>query len=209
MAVLPQQDSGPPQSPHPLPKLGRIGAALALSGAGLALLAWGGDQALRRLYQHWQPRLEQSLGRVLGHPLELGPYQGLAWAGLRLGPSRIGAGPSDASSVAVRSLAVSLDPLASLRLRLPVLHVTLAGVRANLRRNRQGQPRPRLTDCQLYVWPRSLEELASALAEQGKTRRVAPVVLRRLGGGQRAYFSFLERPMPLTGIQLVDLARDH
>ena len=56
---------------------------------------------------------------------------------------------------------------------------------------------------------RSLEELASALAEQGKTRRVAPVVLRRLGGGQRAYFSFLERPMPLTGIQLVDLARDH
>ena len=139
MAVLPQQDSGPPQSPHPLPKLGRIGAALVLSGAGLALLAWGGDQALRRLYQHWQPRLEQSLGEVLGHPLELGPYQGLAWAGLRLGPSRIGAGPTDASSVAVRSVAVSLDPLASLCLRLPVLHVTLAGVRADLRRNRQGQ----------------------------------------------------------------------
>jgi translocation and assembly module TamB len=103
------------------------------------LLAWGGDQALRRLYQHWQPRLEQTLGRVLGHPLALGPYQGLAWDGLRLGPSRIGAGPTDASSVAVRSVAVSLDPLASLRLRLPVLHVTLAGVRADLRRNRQGQ----------------------------------------------------------------------
>ena len=56
---------------------------------------------------------------------------------------------------------------------------------------------------------RSLDELANAISEQMKSRRVVPVVLRRLGGGQRAYFSFLERPMPLTGIQLVDLSRDY
>lgn len=54
---------------------------------------------------------------------------------------------------------------------------------------------------------RSLEELAGAISEQMKSRRVVPVVLRRLGGGQRAYFSFLERPMPLIGIELVDLSR--
>ena len=139
MAVLPQQEPGlsqpPPQSPSPI----RIGIALAASGASLALLVWGGEQALRRLYQHWQPRLEKNLSSLLGHPVELGPLQGLGWAGLLLGPSRIGPGSQDASTVTARSVAVSLDPLASLRLRLPVLHVSLAGVRADLRRNAQGQ----------------------------------------------------------------------
>jgi len=54
---------------------------------------------------------------------------------------------------------------------------------------------------------RSLEDLALTISEQIKSRRVVPVVLRRLGGGQRAYFSFLERPMPLMGIELIDLSR--
>ena len=39
----------------------------------------------------------------------------------------------------MRSVLVSLDPLASLRQRLPVVHVGLTGVRAELRRNSQGQ----------------------------------------------------------------------
>ena len=38
-------------------------------------------------------------------------------------------------------------------------------------------------------------------------RRVVPVVLRRLGGGQRAYFSFLERPMATLGVERIDLSR--
>jgi translocation and assembly module TamB len=118
--------------------------ALALAGGGLVLAVWGGDQALRRAYQHWKPRLERPLGQLLGHPVTLGPYQGLGWGGLTIGPSRVGPGPvggggGDGSSLTVRSLAVSLDPLASLRQRLPVLHVGLSGVRADLRRNAQGQ----------------------------------------------------------------------
>ena len=179
MAVLPLQDSGPPPPPNPSSRLARIGAALALSGAGLALLAWSGDQALRRLYQHWQPRLEKSLSEVLGHPLELGPYMGLGWGGLGLGPSRIGAGPSDASSVTVRSVAVSLDPLTSLRLRLPVLHVTLAGVRADLRRNPQGQywvpgrPAAAAAPPRLDLRLRLAEPALVTLAPAGQSYRLA------------------------------------
>jgi len=102
------------------------------------------DLTLRRAYQHWKPQLQQSLGALLGHPVVLGPYQGLGWGGLQVGPSRVGPGlvgpgPGDASSATVGSVALSLDPLASLRQGLPVLQVSLAGVRVDLRRNPQGQ----------------------------------------------------------------------
>lgn len=142
MAVLPEQEPGPTVPTPPRPPRSdraRLLAALALLGGGCVLVVWGGDLALRRLYGHWKPRLERPLAQQLGHPVALGPYQGLGWGGLRLGPSRVGPGPSDASSIAVGSMAVSVDPLASLRQRLPVLHVTMAGVRADLRRNAQGQ----------------------------------------------------------------------
>ena len=102
------------------------------------LLVWGGDQALRKFYQHLRPQVEQPLSQLLGHPVELGEYQGLDWGGLRIGPSRITPGRLDGSTVLVNSILVSLDPLASLRQRLPVLHVGLAGVRAELRRNSKG-----------------------------------------------------------------------
>ena len=147
MAELPEQNPGPvPASsslaPPPWPRGSggvRLLAALTGSCGTLFLLAWGGDQALRKLYQHWRPRLEQPLSQLSGHPVELGEYQGLGWGGLRIGPSRISPGRLDGSTVLVRSVSVSLDPLASLRQRLPVLHVGLAGVRAELRRNSQGQ----------------------------------------------------------------------
>ncbi|PHX68445.1 MAG: DUF490 domain-containing protein [Cyanobium sp. Baikal-G2] len=147
MAELPEQNPGPvPASsslaPPPWPRgSGGVRLLAALSGGcgTLFLLAWGGDQALRKLYQHWRPRLEQPLSQLSGHPVELGEYQGLGWGGLRIGPSRISPGRLDGSTVLVRSVSVSLDPLASLRQRLPVLHVGLAGVRAELRRNSQGQ----------------------------------------------------------------------
>jgi translocation and assembly module TamB len=147
MAELPEQNPGPvPASsslaPPPWPRgSGGVRLLAALTGGcgTLFLLAWGGDQALRKLYQHWRPRLEQPLSQLSGHPVELGEYQGLGWGGLRIGPSRISPGRLDGSTVFVRSVSVSLDPLASLRQRLPVLHVGLAGVRAELRRNSQGQ----------------------------------------------------------------------
>jgi serine protease Do len=53
----------------------------------------------------------------------------------------------------------------------------------------------------------SVEELAQIVLAAAKSRRTLPVVLRRLGGGQRAYFSFLDRPLVLSGIELVDLSR--
>ena len=147
MAELPEQNPGPvPASsslaPPPWPRgSGGVRLLAALTGGcgTLFLLAWGGDQALRKLYQHWRPRLEQPLSQLSGHPVELGEYQGLGWGGLRIGPSGIAPGRLDGSTVLVRSVSVSLDPLASLRQRLPVLHVGLAGVRAELRRNSQGQ----------------------------------------------------------------------
>jgi translocation and assembly module TamB len=114
-------------------------AALTGGCGTLFLLVWGGDQALRKLYQHWRPRLEQPLSQLSGHPVEIGEYQGLGWGGLRIGPSRLAPGRLDGSTVLVSSVLVSLDPLESLRQRLPVLHVGLAGVRAELRRNSQGQ----------------------------------------------------------------------
>lgn len=147
MAELPEQNPGPvPASPSLAPPPSpqgqgsfRLLAAFTCGCGALLLLVWGGDQALRKLYEHWRPRLEQPLSQLAGHPVELGGYQGLGWGGLRIGPSRIAPGRLDGSSVLVRSVLVSVDPLASLRQRLPVVHVGLAGVRAELRRNSQGQ----------------------------------------------------------------------
>ncbi|MDA0717165.1 MAG: translocation/assembly module TamB domain-containing protein [Cyanobacteria bacterium] len=115
-----------------------LGATAGGCGA-LILLVWAGDQALRKLYLQWKPRLEQPLSELFGQPVELGKYQGLGWGGVRLGPSRISPGRLDGSTVLVRSVLVSLDPLASLSKRLPVMHVGLAGARVELRRNSQGQ----------------------------------------------------------------------
>ncbi len=96
------------------------------------------DVLLSGLYRRFQPRLESTLGRALGHPIQLGPYRGLGWSGLTLGPSRVLPGPDDASTLDARQLSLSLDPLASLRLRRPVLQLGLVGLEVNLRRNAQG-----------------------------------------------------------------------
>lgn len=123
----------------------RRGQPGALVLASLATLTATGvavgsaDALLGGLYLRVQPRLESTLGRALGHPLQLGPYRGLGWSGLRLGPSRVLPGPRDASTLDVRQLSLSLDPLASLRLRRPVLQLGLVGLELNLRRNAQGQ----------------------------------------------------------------------
>lgn len=97
------------------------------------------DQVARRVYARLQPRLERQLGAALGHPLQLGPYQGLGWSGLQLGPTRLLPDPRDPSSVRIAALGVSLDPLSSLRRRLPVLDLSLAGVALDLRPNDEGR----------------------------------------------------------------------
>ena len=140
MAVSPQP--GPHRTPPGRPGARVTLVRLALVGAGGATLAvglWAADRAVRQAYDRLRPRLEQGLGRSLGHPLRLGPYQGLGWAGVRIGPSRIDRGPHDDSTASIAGLELALDPLASLRARLPVLHVRLQGLRADLRRNARGQ----------------------------------------------------------------------
>jgi translocation and assembly module TamB len=104
-----------------------------------ALAIGSADHVARSVYGHVRPRLEQQIGKALGHPLQLGDYRGFGWAGLRLGPTRVLPGTADGSSLRASQLSVSLDPISSLRRRLPVLQLTLAGLEVDLRRNAQGQ----------------------------------------------------------------------
>jgi translocation and assembly module TamB len=157
MAELPE--SGPPDSSPPAPRsdqpvpaprslptaFTRVstppGALVALGAGSLALLALGvalADRLGAALYARHRPQLERQLGAVLGHRLELGPYQGIGWSGLRVGPSRVLPRADDPSSLAVSRLGLSLDPLSSLRRRLPVLDLSLDGLELDLRRNRAG-----------------------------------------------------------------------
>ena len=143
------QPTDPPQQTLPAPPpangppgrtwLGRLlmgaGAIGALAAAGL----WAGDQLARQSYLRLRPRLERQLGQILGHPLQLGPYQGLGLDGLRVGPSRLLAGPQESSTAAVRGLRLGLDPLASLVRRQPLLQLELEGAQVDLRPNARGQ----------------------------------------------------------------------
>ncbi len=141
MAVLP--DSRFPVLPRrlrdPIVSSRRFDLVL-LGGVALAggALWFGSDHLARRLYEAWQPRLERQLGQVLGHPLELGPYQGFDLGGVRVGASRLGPGPRDASEARVQGARVGLNPWASLQRWSPVLEVGLQGAEAQLRRNADG-----------------------------------------------------------------------
>lgn len=75
----------------------------------------------------------------MGHPLLLGPYEGLRPWGLVVGPSRFLPGPKDGSSVFVQRLIVRFMPLESLRQGVPVLALRLEGASAQMRRNARGQ----------------------------------------------------------------------
>jgi translocation and assembly module TamB len=115
-------------------------AALAGAGlAGLTALVIGSDRLLERIYESWRPRLERQVGRIMGRPLRLGPYQGIGPDGLRVGASSFLPGPQDGSTAAVRSLRLLVNPLASWQRRQLVLDFSLTGARADLRPNREGQ----------------------------------------------------------------------
>ena len=159
MAELPAP--GPPPSPQrPLRPRRRASDLLPwlVVGGGIAAaaaLAVSLDRLAAQLYGRWRPDLERQLGATLGHTLQLGPYQGLGWSGLQLGPSRLLPQPSDPSQARIGRIGVSLDLLSSLRRRLPVLQLNLSQVSVDLRRNpkggfwqlgawRPGQPSPRI-----------------------------------------------------------------
>lgn len=114
--------------------LGLVAAVVAL------LIAWQrSDLILGRLYNHWRPWLEGQVGKVMGRPLELGPYQGFGPEGVRIGPSRFLPGARDASTAGVKGLVVRVDPLASWRDQTLRLELDLQGAQADLRRNANGQ----------------------------------------------------------------------
>ena len=117
----------------------RRAGLIGLGLGGLGALVIASDQLLEHLYDSWRPRLERQVGRIMGRPLQLGPYQGIGPDGLRFGASRFLSGPEDGSTAAVRSLRLLVDPLASWRRRQLVLDISLAGARADLRPNRDGQ----------------------------------------------------------------------
>ena len=119
--------------------MGATAVAVGAVAIGLGFGHWALDRTLHRVYAHWKPVLDRQVSRVMGHPFDLGPYQGLGWGGLRVGATRLAPGRWDGSSLTASGAAVSLDPLASLRQGFTVVQISLEGVRADLKPNRQGQ----------------------------------------------------------------------
>ncbi len=147
--------SRPPDPPPPGRPWLRVALLASGSAAAALLLLAGLQRGAAAIYGRLKPDLERQLGTVLGHPLQLGAFQGLGWSGLELGPSRLLPLPADPSSLRIARIGLSLDPISTLRRGLPVLRVSLDGVRLDLRRNprggywqlgrlRPGQPQPRL-----------------------------------------------------------------
>ncbi len=104
------------------------------------LLGWlATDQVLGRIYRGLRPNLEEDYGRVLGRPLKLGPYRGLRWGGLHVGPSEIlPNGVEDPTRLAADGLILFPDLWASLRQRRWVIHLHVQALQADLHRNAQG-----------------------------------------------------------------------
>ncbi len=154
-------------------------ALIGIGLAGLGALVVGSDRLLERIYESWRPRLERQVGRVMGRPLQLGPYQGIGPDGLRVGPSRFLPGDDDGSTAAVRSLRLLLDPLASWRRGQLMLDLSLAGARADLRPNRNGE-----------VW------VLGKLPPGGQLPRLE-LQIRLLEPGDLALHTLGARPQPL------------
>jgi translocation and assembly module TamB len=115
--------------------LAGVGVAAALGGGWWAL-----DRLAARIYGQQRPRLERQLGRIMGHPLQLGAYRGLKplGLGLQVGPSRFLPGLDNPSTVEAQGLVLGVDPLRSLWQRALVLELDLQRPEALLRANRRG-----------------------------------------------------------------------
>ncbi|MCT0218352.1 translocation/assembly module TamB domain-containing protein [Synechococcus sp. CS-1329] len=150
--------SSPETGPHSRSRRHSLLLVAALTGsatAGLVGAWWGSDHLARWAYDSWRPRLQLLVARGLGHPVELGPYEGLRPWGLSIGPSKVLSGPADRSNLSLDGVGISLDPLASLAERALVVDLRPRGVRLGLVPNAEGQlwvfgpagdkPPPRLT----------------------------------------------------------------
>ena len=117
------------------------GLVVAALGAVAAVVAgaWAVDRGAAAVVEHATPRLEQSLGRPLGHPLRLGRYRGLRSWGLSLGPTTVRPADGDNSSLSAQAVTVRLAPLASLREWKPVIAIDVDRLRLDLHRNDQGR----------------------------------------------------------------------
>ena len=124
-------------------------ALIGLSGCSTsaALGDWNSEPLRQWLQQQF------SLG--LAHPVSLGPLQRIGLQGLVFGRTRVGPGPSDASTMELERLTLRPDLLASLRQGRWVGAIGLSGLKLHLRPNASGklwvfpsndpnQPPPRL-----------------------------------------------------------------
>ena len=99
----------------------------------------GWRSLLDRTVERARPWVESRVGGALGHPLEIGPLEGIGFDGLRIGPSRLLPGSRDNSTVRLQGATVSVDPLESWRRRQLILDLTFRGAEVDLRRNADGQ----------------------------------------------------------------------
>jgi len=117
----------------------RGGLAVGVAGlAGGTALVLASDRLLKLAYERLRPQIERQVGRVMGHPLRLGPYRGFGADGLVVGPSRFLAGDRDASTASVDEVRATIDPFTSWRLRTLVLDLSFRGAEVDLRRNGRG-----------------------------------------------------------------------
>jgi translocation and assembly module TamB len=104
------------------------GLLLGAAGtAGVALLWVFSDRLIAGLYEQFRPRLERQIGTAMGHPLQLGPYEGFSLDGLHLGRTRFLKGQQDDSTMGARALRVGIQPLTSWRRRSLVVDLTILG----------------------------------------------------------------------------------
>ncbi len=113
----------------------KAGVGLGLAGSILWISL---DRILDSVVEHLRPQLERQLAKPLGHPVRIGPYRGLSFSGVSIGPSRVLQGPKDQSTASIASLSVGIAPFTSLRRWKPVAVVKARGVRVDLQRNPDG-----------------------------------------------------------------------
>ena len=136
IAVSPPEPRGSGCGAGCLLPLGLLAGGLLVGGA--LALRFRLDPLLERAYDGWRPRIEQLVGQVMGHPLELGAYRGIGPEGLRVGPSRFRAGPEDGSTITAQEIQVRVHPLASWRQRGLVLDLDVREPVVDLRPNSKG-----------------------------------------------------------------------
>ena len=111
----------------------------AAVGVGSVLAVQSLDRIADEVLVSLRGPLEHSIGAALGHPITIGPYQGLKPWGVALGETTVAPTPTDRSTIKVQGLSVHLDPLASLRQWQPVLRLKLQGLDVALDRQADGR----------------------------------------------------------------------